>query len=169
MRSQDALGLLVTAAVLALDQLSKAVVSHQIGLHESIALIPGLLNLTHVRNTGAAFGILSSQPSLVRSLILLASSLLAAGFILWIWFRQRNTSWSRTIPLGMILGGALGNMLDRVRLGEVIDFLDLYWGRYHWPAFNVADSAITVGILLFLPALIMPHRDTPTRPPRGCP
>jgi len=156
---RDTLGVLVAAGVLILDQLTKALVVQHMALHESFQVIPGFFNITYVRNTGAAFGILSSQAPWIRSTVLVGSSLLAMGFILWIWFRDRGSSGSGVICLGMILGGALGNMADRVRLGEVVDFLDLYWGRYHWPAFNVADSAVTLGILMLLPSFVLSKKE----------
>ncbi|MEJ5375685.1 MAG: signal peptidase II [bacterium] len=149
------LGVLVAVTVLVLDQLTKAAVAEHMRLHESLTVIPGFLNLTYVRNTGAAFGLLATQSPGIRSLVLIASSLIAMGFIVWIWWRERVSSWCRVISLGLILGGALGNLVDRIRLGEVVDFLDIYWGKYHWPAFNVADSAVTVGILVLLPSLIL--------------
>lgn len=162
--SRESLGLLVAAGVLVLDQVTKAMVVQHMSLHESIPVIPGFFNLTYVRNTGAAFGILSSHTPGIRSVLLVLSSLLAMGFIVWIWFREKNPSWYLVIPMGMILGGALGNLVDRVRLGEVIDFLDFYWGKYHWPAFNVADSAVSLGILVFLPYLLLSLEDKPTGP-----
>ncbi len=162
--SRESLGLLLAAGVLVLDQVTKAMVVQHMSLHESIPVIPGFFNLTYVRNTGAAFGILSSHTPGIRSVVLVLSSLLAMGFIVWIWFREKNPSWSLVIPMGMILGGALGNLLDRVRLGEVIDFLDFYWGKYHWPAFNVADSAVSLGILVFLPYLLLSREDKSTGP-----
>lgn len=161
-RFRDRLGILVAAGVLLLDQLTKAAVVQHMALHESLSVIPGVFNITYVRNTGAAFGILSGQASWIRTGALVGSSLLAVGFILWIWFRNRESSWFKVVSLGMILGGALGNLLDRLRLGEVIDFLDLYWGKYHWPAFNVADSAVTVGILIFLPSFFMLQKERAT-------
>lgn len=160
--SRDAIGVFVAAGVLVLDQLTKAAVVQHMALHDSFAVIPGFFNITYVRNTGAAFGIMSSQAPWIRSAVLVGSSLLAMGLILWIWFRERGSSWSRVICLGMILGGALGNMADRVRLGEVIDFLDFYWGRYHWPAFNVADSAVTLGILVLLPSFVLSKKEEST-------
>lgn len=159
--NRKALGILTAAGVVLLDQLSKAVVVQHMALHESFPVIAGFFNITYVRNTGAAFGILSGQAPWLRSVLLVGSSILAVGFILWIWVKEGNSSWSRAVSLGMILGGALGNMLDRVRLGEVIDFLDFYWGKYHWPAFNVADSAVTVGILMFLPSFLMFQKGKP--------
>lgn len=161
-RSRERLGILVAAGVLLLDQLTKAVVVQHMALHESFSVIQGFFNITYVRNTGAAFGILSGQAPWIRSVVLVGSSLLAMGFILWIWLRDENSSCPRVVSLGLILGGALGNMVDRVRLGEVIDFLDLYWGRYHWPAFNLADSAVTVGILMFLPSYVIFQKERPT-------
>lgn len=158
LRPVDHLGLLLAAGLVVLDQLTKWVVVQGMRLHESVPVVPGLLNLTYVRNTGAAFGILSSPSPGLRSTLLLAFSMVAMGFVLWIWFREKPSSRLQVASLGMILGGALGNLVDRVRLGEVIDFLDLYWGPHHWPAFNVADSAITVGVLLFLMGLLRATR-----------
>lgn len=149
-RPVDLVGVAVATCLLATDQFSKWLVARNVHIHESIQVIPGLLNITHVRNTGAAFGILSSPEPGLRSSLLLGFSLLALGFILWVWFRERPTSRLQVISLAMILGGALGNLVDRARLGQVLDFLDFYWRQYHWPAFNVADSAVTVGVILFL-------------------
>ncbi len=141
--------------VVVLDQLTKAIVLANMELHQSIPVIDGFFALTYVRNTGAAFGIFADQASSLRVPMLLAVAVLALGVLLW---------FVRTIPVdrraviaacGGVLGGAIGNMIDRAAYGEVIDFLDVYVGSYHWPAFNVADSAITVGVIvLCLDALL---------------
>ena len=138
---------LATGAVV-LDQLSKAAVSLTLKMYEVRPLIPGVLNLTRVHNTGAAFGLLAGQPSILRTILFLGVSLLAMGMVLWMVFRLPPDQQLEHVALSMIFGGALGNVIDRVRLGEVIDFIDVYYGSYHWPAFNVADSGITIGVML---------------------
>jgi signal peptidase II len=150
----------VAGAVMALDQATKAAVERLLNLYESQTLIGGLLQLTSVRNHGAAFGLFSSaslpyQSSLFAALSLLA--LLAIGAYAW---RLPASSRLPRSGLALIMGGALGNLLDRVRLGYVIDFVDVYWGSHHWPAFNVADSAISVGVCLLVLDILL-HPSTP--------
>ncbi len=134
--------------VVALDRLTKALVLGRMTLHQSIPVVDGFFALTYVRNTGAAFGIFAGHGAGFRVPMLLAVAALALGVLLW---------FVRTVPLerraviaacGGVLGGAIGNMIDRAAYGEVIDFLDLYVGTYHWPAFNVADAAITIGVIV---------------------
>ena len=144
----------LVTAVLVVDQLSKAAVSVSLHMHESRPIIDGLLNLTRVHNTGAAFGLLAGQTSPMRTFLFLAVSLLAMGVVLWMLFRLPSGQDTEVVALSLIFGGALGNVIDRARLGEVIDFIDVYYGNYHWPAFNVADSAITVGVILLLFRLV---------------
>jgi len=148
----------VAAAVVALDQLTKAVVAARMAPHESIPIIPGLFALTYVRNTGAAFGIFAGRFMAVRVPFFLAVSALAVVMLLWF---LRSTPGERrwvVIACGAVVGGAIGNMIDRLAYGEVIDFLDVFVGAYHWPAFNVADSAITLGVVvLCLDALRQPE------------
>lgn len=134
-------------AVFALDQVTKTWIAARLPLYEARPLIDGFFNLVHVRNKGMAFGIMN-RPGADWGFLLLLSATLGAIALLLFWFYrlkpgERNLAW----PLSLVLGGAVGNLLDRLRLGEVIDFLDFYLGAYHWPAFNVADSAITVGTL----------------------
>jgi len=152
-------GLVVAIAVGVSDQITKAIVSTTMGLQETIEVLPGFFNITYVRNKGAAFGILSRPGGVVGPYLLILASLLAIGFLVWIWLRERPSSLRDTASLGLILGGAVGNLVDRVKAGEVIDFLDFHLGPYHWPAFNLADSAVTVGVLLFALRLIgLPRR-----------
>ena len=143
-------GLMLVPAliVVVLDQFTKAIVLARMEVHQSIQVIDGFFALTYVRNTGAAFGILAGRLAEFRVPFLLAVSVLALLMLLW---------FVRTIPAGRraviaacggVLGGAIGNMIDRVAYGEVIDFLDVYVGAYHWPAFNIADAAITVGVVV---------------------
>jgi len=150
LKSRLKLFLPLTAGVLILDQVSKSAVSAALKMHEIRPIIHGLLNLTRVHNTGAAFGLLAGQPSILRTLFFLAVSLLAMGVVIWMLFRLPTDQKVEHVALSLIFGGALGNVIDRVRLGEVIDFIDVYYRSYHWPAFNVADSAITVGVILLM-------------------
>ncbi len=147
------IGLTLTL-ILVLDQGTKIIVDRTIPLHHSIPVIDNLFNLTHIRNTGAAFGILAGRRGWVRSSFLLFFSLVAMVFIVVLLRRLPENEKTLTIALSFILGGAIGNLLDRLLYGEVIDFLDFYWSRYHWPAFNAADSFITVGVILTLFRLI---------------
>jgi len=141
-------------AVLVLDQMTKYWIATRFPLHETQALISGFFNLVHVRNRGMAFGIMN-RPGADWGFILLLGTTLGAVALLLFWFYRLKPEDKRmAFPLSLVLGGANGNLLDRVRLGEVIDFLDFYLGPYHWPAFNVADSAITVGTLWLAASLL---------------
>jgi signal peptidase II len=133
--------------VLILDILTKEYIITHFPLYSSQPVIPGLFNLLHIRNNGVAFGILGGAAPVWRDILLLLFPIVAMSGILIFAFcypRQKN---GILVALGGILGGALGNLIDRFRFRAVIDFLDIYWGQYHWPAFNVADSAITLGVL----------------------
>ena len=143
------LAALVAALVLVADQASKLVVERAMVLHETIDLLP-FFALTYVRNTGAAFGVLADVPPGVRLPLFLAITLGAAGALVSFLRRTpREQPWV-VAAIGGILGGAVGNLVCRLRYGEVIDFLDLHWGDLHWPAFNLADSAITTGVAVVL-------------------
>ncbi len=136
--------LLVLCGTLLLDQASKAVVSLLMQPGESAPIISGVVHVTFVRNSGAAFGLLSgNRVPFVFTTILAIVALL---FLLF-QFRQRRADLYSSLVL--VLGGALGNLVDRVRLGDVVDFIDLGWKNVRWPVFNVADIAVTVGVLLF--------------------
>jgi signal peptidase II len=130
------------------DQLTKVIVDQTMPLHHSIPVIDGFFNLTYIRNTGAAFGIFAGSAAAFRLPFLVLFSVLAIGFILMMLRRLPDTETGLITALAFILGGAIGNLIDRVAYGEVIDFLDFYWSGYHWPAFNLADSFITVGVLI---------------------
>jgi signal peptidase II len=146
--------LLLPAGVVGLDQLSKAAISSALKLYEVQPIIHGLINLTHIHNTGIAFGLLAGQTSLMRTLFFVAVSLLAMGVVLWMVMRLPEGQKVELVALSLVFGGALGNAIDRIRLGKVIDFIDVYYRSYHWPAFNVADSAITIGVILLLFRLV---------------
>jgi signal peptidase II len=130
------------------DQLTKYIVDRTMPLHYSIPIIENFFSLTYIRNTGAAFGIFSGSHEAFRLPFLIIVSLIAIGFIFTMLKRLRESETGLTIALAFILGGAIGNLIDRVIYGEVIDFLGVYWSNYHWPAFNLADSFITVGVCI---------------------
>jgi signal peptidase II len=142
--------LVVSLAVVVFDQLTKHLVDRLMTLHESHALLDGLLSLTYVRNRGAAFGILSDAELPFQPALFAIVSLLALAAIAVYAWRLPAASRLPQSALALIMGGAIGNLLDRARLGFVIDFIDVYWGPHHWPAFNVADSCITIGVTLLI-------------------
>ena len=149
------------AVVLVLDQLTKIIIDRTMTLHHSIPIIDGLFNLTYVRNTGAAFGIFAGSREAFRLPFLIFVSVLAIGFIFIMLKRLREDRTGLMSALSLILGGAIGNLIDRIAYGEVIDFLDVYWSDYHWPAFNVADSCITIGVIVTLYILITVKGEDP--------
>ena len=148
-------------AIIVLDQLTKIIVDRTMALHGTIPIIDGFFNLTYVRNTGAAFGMFSRSHQAFRLPFLLLVSVVAIVFILTMLRRLRDQETGMITALAFILGGALGNLIDRLLHGEVIDFLDVYWSNYHWPAFNLADSFITVGVTITLYFLIRTKGDDP--------
>lgn len=141
--------LFLSLAVVVLDQWSKWMVEAHLPYHTSQPLIPGFFSLTHVRNTGVAFGLFASEGG-SGSWLLVVLGLLALSAV-GVYFRF-TPSHDRflLVALALVVGGAVGNLIDRVTSGAVTDFLDVYTGAHHWPAFNVADSAISVGIVLML-------------------
>jgi len=143
------LAALAAAVVLAADQASKLVVERAMVLHETIDLLP-FFAFTYVRNTGAAFGVLAAAPPGIRLPLFFVVTLAAVGALVSLVRRTPADQHGLVGALGTVLGGALGNLVCRLRYGEVIDFLDLHWGALHWPAFNIADSAITVGVAVVL-------------------
>lgn len=152
------LELLVVAAVAVVDQATKALVVAELPLHQTIPIVPGLLNLTHVRNTGAAFGLFNQSDFAYKPLVMAALAVLA---LLGVALYAAQLPAGHRLPrvgLALVLGGALGNLVDRVRQGYVVDFVDAYWRDWHFWAFNVADSAITVGVCLLILDLLRPAR-----------
>ncbi|MEK6526168.1 MAG: signal peptidase II [Nitrospirota bacterium] len=141
---------MVSVGTIMLDQASKIQIMQTMRLHESIPVIQNFFSLTYIRNPGAAFGILASSSNGFRLLFFGFTSLFALVLLGTIFFRLRHDDWIGQLSIAGILGGAIGNLLDRLRFGEVIDFLDFYVQSYHWPAFNVADAAISVGVCFLI-------------------
>ena len=141
---------LLSAFVVGADQLTKWLVRAHMGLHEYHEVVSGLLSLSHVRNRGAAFGILSDAELPYQAALFAALSLIALGAIALYARRLPVTARLPQTALALILGGALGNLVDRMRFGFVTDFVHVYWKQHVWPDFNVADSAISVGVCLLL-------------------
>lgn len=140
----------VALVVVILDQITKALVRPALALHESVEVIPGFVDFTRVHNTGAAFGMLNAADFPFKTLVLSLVAAVALGGVAW---------YAATVPLGDrlarlgiagVLGGAIGNLIDRAKDGYVLDFVDAYWNGWHFWAFNVADAAITIGVVLMI-------------------
>ncbi len=143
--------LAVFIGVVLLDLLTKEIAVRFLSQVEKISIIPGLFDLTLVWNRGAAFGILSEAPEIIRKLVLIgASSVAAVVTIIYSYRKKDSLSYWEIIFLALIAGGAIGNLYDRIFIGAVRDFFDFYLKNYHWPAFNVADSSISIGIAGFI-------------------
>ncbi len=152
--------LLLAVVVFLLDQASKAMVVYSLPPGITRRVIPGLFNLTHLRNRGAAFGLFADGNSTVVSAFLIGFSVVALVLVVTLLVRGAVSGlggWG----LGLILGGALGNLFDRLRSGSVVDFLDFHLAGYHWPAFNLADSAIVLGALILMLELLRRRRHAP--------
>jgi len=141
-------------AVVILDQISKAMITGSLRLHESMPVIQGFFNLVHVRNRGMAFGLMNRSHADAAFWLLVGASCIAIGLLVFWFIRLKESDARMTLGLSLILGGAIGNLIDRLRFREVVDFLDVFWGTYHWPAFNVADAAVTVGTFWVAVSLI---------------
>ena len=150
--------LLLTLLALLLDQISKQLIVEQMTLYQSIEVMP-FFNLYYVHNYGAAFNFLSDQSGWQRWFFIITSSLISLGILFWL-TQLRSSQKLLIIALSLVLGGALGNLYDRVLYGYVIDFIDWYFGSHHWPAFNIADASISLGAaLLIIDAFINPDAD----------
>ena len=145
---------LIAAAVLLLDRLAKWAVASNIPLHDSVTVIPGFFHLTHVENTGAAFGLFAESTAQWKIGALVSFSVIALIIVSALLWKNSHSLSTTTIGLSLILGGATGNLWDRMMTGHVVDFLDFYVGSYHWPAFNVADSAIVIGAILLVSEIV---------------
>ena len=145
---------LIAGLVLLLDRITKRVVAGSIHPHDYVPVIPGFFQLTHVENTGAAFGLFAESSAQWKVGALVTFSVLALIVVSALLWKNSHSLSTTTVGLSLILGGAMGNLWDRMFSGHVVDFLDFYVGSYHWPAFNIADSAIVVGALLLVTELV---------------
>jgi len=137
---------LVSGCVIFADQVTKYMIKTTLSLHDSIVVIEKFFSLTHILNPGGAFGFLGSQSPEIRKFVFLFISSIVALFVVW-WYKKTAPCFVfLSYGLALIFGGAMGNLIDRFKYGKVVDFLDFYMGSAHWPAFNVADSAITIGM-----------------------
>ena len=149
---------LISVAIVLLDQLSKLLVIRSMRLGQSVPILPGFFDLTFVLNPGAAFSLFATLPEWIRHTFFVLISIAAA--ILIVVYRSRYVRENRlaSASLSLILGGAIGNLVDRLRYGVVVDFLDAHVADYHWPVFNLADSAISVGVTLLLLEMLLEWR-----------
>ncbi len=132
--------------IVVLDQVTKAMVRSMLPLGSSVAAVPGVVNFTHVQNTGAAFGFLNTADFPLKAAVIIAFAITAVVAVAWYAAQLGRHQFAARLGLSLIIGGAAGNLLDRILVGSVVDFVDVYWRTYHFWAFNVADSAITVGV-----------------------
>jgi signal peptidase II len=137
--------MLIALSIVLLDWATKWAVAKNISLHDGIQIIPGFFRLTHVENRGAAFGLFADSPAQWKIAMLVLFSIVALVVVVALLWRNSHAMTSTGIGLALILGGAIGNLWDRLLTGRVVDFLLFYIGQYQWPAFNVADSAIVCG------------------------
>jgi signal peptidase II len=155
--------LLITAAALVLDRLTKWQVQRRIELHDGITIIPGFFRLIHLENPGAAFGFFSQTPTPLKLGLLITLSIVALVPVSVLLWRSSRALSSTSVGLALILGGAIGNLWDRLLHHRVTDFLLFYYRQYEWPAFNFADSAIVVGATLLVVDLLF--NNPPQEPP----
>jgi signal peptidase II len=142
--------LALALAVVGLDQASKSLIQHRMEMYQSIPVIDGFFHITYVRNTGGAFGFLHEANAAIRLPFFISVSILAVGALLYFVRQVEARQYLLLAALGAILGGALGNLTDRMWMGTVVDFLDVHYRGWYWPTFNVADSFISTGVVVLL-------------------
>ncbi len=148
----------VAGGVTILDQLSKYAVQHMLTLHNPIEVIPGFFSITYIFNPGAAFGLFGNISETLRMIMLIGISLIAFAILFYMYIKIREKENIVLIPIALIIGGAVGNLIDRVRFRMVVDFLDFHVGRFHWPAFNIADSAITIDTIILVAVILFTEK-----------
>ena len=153
----------VGSLVVLIDQITKIWVDKTMRVYESTPIVSGLLDLHYIRNTGAAFGFLSGSHAGFRIPFFILVSAVAIGIILFLFYKLEDSEVMMPLALSLVLGGAIGNLIDRIRLGEVIDFLLFHYKAFQWPAFNVADIGITVGVTLLVLKIFLFERRQPAK------
>ena len=154
--------LLLSVLIIVADQVSKWVVLQHFQLHDSLPVIAGLLNWTLAYNEGAAFSFLSDAGGWQRWFFTALAVIVSAVLVVWL-KRTNRTDWRTAVPLALIIGGAIGNVIDRIRFGHVVDFIDVHYGAWSWPAFNIADSAISVGAVMLILFGLFASKPAPAR------
>jgi signal peptidase II len=162
-RSTRTFHFLIASLVVVLDRAAKWAVAKNISLYDNVQIIPGFFRLTHLENRGAAFGIFDNSPSEWKITALIMFSIVALAIVAVLLWRNNHSMSSTGIGLALILGGAVGNLWDRLLSGRVVDFLLFYVGQYQWPAFNVADSAIVVGAGLLVIEILFGKSPAPEK------
>ncbi|NLF24714.1 MAG: signal peptidase II [Deltaproteobacteria bacterium] len=150
MRIKNLIVFCLSLAIVAADQATKLIALNDFYEGESVSVIPGFFNLTLTFNKGVAFGLLADLPDPTRQVLIASATLTALGVIFFLLIKHYRHDFVAQLALAAIVGGALGNIIDRLRLGKVVDFLDFYYASYHWPAFNLADSAVCLGVLVLM-------------------
>jgi len=139
----------ISGLVVVSDQLTKWLITRSLSYYEQINVIPGFFNLIYIHNPGGAFGIFAKNQGNLQSMLFIFIAVAAMGLVLYLYKNTPSEYPVLSVGFALIFGGALGNIVDRIRLGEVIDFIDLYINHIHWPAFNIADGAISIGMVIF--------------------
>ena len=152
-------GILIFFAVVLTDQLTKYLAETMLHSGHSVQVIPGLFDFTLVYNPGAAFGMFSGLPDLYRRVVLWAVSIIGVGVVVYFFAKETENDRTAALSLAAILGGAAGNIIDRFRYDSVVDFIDIYWKEHHWPAFNIADAAISIGVTIIMLRLVFEKRE----------
>ncbi len=160
--------LVLPVSIVAADQATKWLVSRRLPLYEDLPLISGLLSLQHVRNSGAVFGFLSATDFPGKPYLFALMSALALAALAYYARTIPREEWLPRFALGLVIGGAFGNLIDRIRFGYVVDFVKMYWGTHVWPNYNVADSAISIGLCLLVIDSLRP-RDRESAPSGSLP
>jgi signal peptidase II len=163
--SARAVHFLLALFVILLDRWTKHLVALRISMYDHIQIIPGFFRITHTENTGAAFSLFADSPSHWKTAMLISFSVIAMIVVSILLWRQSRALTTTGIALSLILGGAVGNLWDRVASGRVVDFLDVYYKSYHWPVFNLADSAIVVGASLLVLEIVFGPSKAPSNTP----
>jgi signal peptidase II len=153
----------LAALVIGLDQLTKALIVKNIPFYGSVKVIPGFLDLTHIHNKGAILGILNSSEHAWTPVVLLLLNAAALTLVLYYFSKTSEEERAARFGLTLIVGGALGNVVDRIVRGYVVDFVEMYAGRFHWPTYNLADSCISIGAVILILSVILrrPHASDP--------